>query len=168
MNLYEKWQKEGTDFTDQGEYNAYWDAYFEKEKRIYEEILNTKTSKLEGKISDLATHYNITPLEMVGFLDGINTSLESEIDLNLINEESEISVNIVYEKLLFNMYKAKADWLYGIEVWKDIFDSETRAKIKKDYLKSGTVRKNKEVGRNEPCPCGSGKKYKKCCINKEQ
>jgi len=24
------------------------------------------------------------------------------------------------------------------------------------------VRKNKKVGRNEPCPCGSGKKYKKC------
>ena len=26
-----------------------------------------------------------------------------------------------------------------------------------------TVRKNKKVGRNDPCPCGSGKKYKKCC-----
>ena len=28
---------------------------------------------------------------------------------------------------------------------------------------STTVRKNKKVGRNDPCPCGSGKKYKKCC-----
>ena len=26
-----------------------------------------------------------------------------------------------------------------------------------------TVRKKKKVGRNDPCPCGSGKKYKKCC-----
>lgn len=26
------------------------------------------------------------------------------------------------------------------------------------------VRKEKKVGRNEPCPCGSGKKYKKCCL----
>ena len=24
-----------------------------------------------------------------------------------------------------------------------------------------------KVGRNDPCPCGSGKKYKKCCMNKE-
>ncbi|MCP5506077.1 MAG: SEC-C domain-containing protein [Chlamydiales bacterium] len=24
----------------------------------------------------------------------------------------------------------------------------------------------KEVGRNDPCPCGSGKKYKKCCAQK--
>ena len=26
-----------------------------------------------------------------------------------------------------------------------------------------THRENKKIGRNEPCPCGSGKKYKKCC-----
>ena len=26
-----------------------------------------------------------------------------------------------------------------------------------------TVVKGKQVGRNDPCPCGSGKKYKKCC-----
>ncbi len=32
-------------------------------------------------------------------------------------------------------------------------------------VKSGTViRKTKKVGRNDPCPCGSGKKYKKCCM----
>jgi uncharacterized protein YecA (UPF0149 family) len=24
------------------------------------------------------------------------------------------------------------------------------------------------VGRNDPCPCGSGRKYKKCCLNKPQ
>jgi preprotein translocase subunit SecA len=25
-------------------------------------------------------------------------------------------------------------------------------------------RKKKKIGRNDPCPCGSGKKYKKCCL----
>ena len=30
-------------------------------------------------------------------------------------------------------------------------------------LNKSTVTKDKKVGRNEPCPCGSGKKYKKCC-----
>jgi hypothetical protein len=25
-----------------------------------------------------------------------------------------------------------------------------------------------KIGRNEPCPCGSGKKYKKCCLNNDQ
>lgn len=28
------------------------------------------------------------------------------------------------------------------------------------------VRTEKKIGRNEPCPCGSGKKYKKCCMKK--
>jgi len=35
----------------------------------------------------------------------------------------------------------------------------------KDALLETKVRK---VGRNDPCPCGSGLKYKKCCLNKDQ
>jgi len=32
-------------------------------------------------------------------------------------------------------------------------------------LENGTiVRKAKKIGRNEQCPCGSGKKYKRCCL----
>jgi preprotein translocase subunit SecA len=32
-----------------------------------------------------------------------------------------------------------------------------------------TIRRDgKKVGRNDPCPCGSGKKYKKCCLVKEE
>ena len=30
-------------------------------------------------------------------------------------------------------------------------------------LKKATVANEKKIGRNDPCPCGSGKKYKKCC-----
>lgn len=30
------------------------------------------------------------------------------------------------------------------------------------------IRAETRVGRNDPCPCGSGKKYKKCCLNKKQ
>jgi len=34
--------------------------------------------------------------------------------------------------------------------------------------KGVTVRREgRKVGRNDPCPCGSGKKYKKCCLLKE-
>ena len=32
--------------------------------------------------------------------------------------------------------------------------------------KQKTIKKSKKVGRNDPCPCGSGKKYKKCCYPK--
>jgi len=30
----------------------------------------------------------------------------------------------------------------------------------------GIAKKQIKIGRNAPCPCGSGKKYKKCCIDK--
>ena len=35
-------------------------------------------------------------------------------------------------------------------------------------VKKQPVRKDKKVGPNDPCPCGSGKKYKKCCMQKEK
>jgi uncharacterized protein len=30
----------------------------------------------------------------------------------------------------------------------------------------GTPSSSAKIGRNDPCPCGSGKKYKKCCLGK--
>ncbi|NOQ92327.1 MAG: DUF1186 domain-containing protein [Flavobacteriaceae bacterium] len=47
----------------------------------------------------------------------------------------------------------------------DFFDSPYE-KDEYEYKPPMTIVKDKKVGRNEPCPCGSGKKYKKCCINK--
>ena len=34
-------------------------------------------------------------------------------------------------------------------------------------VKKTPVRRKVEVGRNDPCPCGSGKKYKNCCWEKD-
>lgn len=34
-----------------------------------------------------------------------------------------------------------------------------------DYADSQTIRQGAKSGRNDPCPCGSGKKYKKCCLH---
>jgi preprotein translocase subunit SecA len=31
------------------------------------------------------------------------------------------------------------------------------------YVKPNPIRVGDKIGRNDPCPCGSGKKYKKCC-----
>ena len=52
-----------------------------------------------------------------------------------------------------------------------------RVKVAKETSAVGTaesivkpqpVRKDKKVGPNDPCPCGSGKKYKKCCMQKDK
>ena len=45
-----------------------------------------------------------------------------------------------------------------------MFDLEEELKkLYKEQKESTTIRKGKKVGRNDPCPCGSGKKYKFCC-----
>ena len=99
----------------------------------------------------------------MGFLDGIQTSLNNPFDLEKIDEDSEIDLDINFEKLFFNMLKAEAEYLYGLPQWENILTEEKMIEIIKDYKRSKTVHKEKEPGRNDPCPCGSGKKYKKCC-----
>ncbi|MGD9567060.1 MAG: SEC-C metal-binding domain-containing protein [Sedimentibacter sp.] len=44
-------------------------------------------------------------------------------------------------------------------------ESEDKKKLKEleNMIKSNKTAKGTKIGRNEPCPCGSGKKYKKCC-----
>lgn len=44
------------------------------------------------------------------------------------------------------------------------FKKEERERIERAKHEPVTVVK---IGRNEPCPCGSGKKYKKCCLQNE-
>ncbi|MCX7843447.1 MAG: SEC-C metal-binding domain-containing protein, partial [Clostridia bacterium] len=106
--------------------------------------------------------FNMDTVTMTGFIDGINTSLVKSIDLESLTEESSIKLEVDFEKLYYNMLDAKADWLYNLPQWEDVLPVEKRTEIRKEYNKSKTAVSNK-VGRNEPCPCGSGKKYKKCC-----
>ncbi len=163
MTLYEQWQDAGSQFEQQAEYDNYWKKYFLKEADNYREILANKQTAVKGSVDELAKHYGMTAMEFVGFLDGINESLTESIDVENLAEDSVIDITIDYEKLLFNMHAAKADWLYEMDEWAEIFDEEKRREIRKAYMKSKTVVKPPKVGRNEPCPCGSGKKYKKCC-----
>ena len=68
------------------------------------------------------------------------------------------------EKLYFNMHEAKADWLYNLREWDGVLSSERRREITKQWRESKQFRNTeKKIGPNDPCPCGSGKKYKKCC-----
>ena len=78
--------------------------------------------------------------------------------------ESVVRLEFDLEKLYWNMLDAKAEWLYSLPQWNELLPEIRRAAIKKEYNKTKTVVKEKKVGRNDPCPCGSGKKYKQCCL----
>ena len=61
------------------------------------------------------------------------------------------------------MVEAKADWLYELPQWENLIPAERREELYKEQKRSMTVVKPKKIMPNDPCPCGSGKKYKKCC-----
>jgi len=163
MSLYKEWNENLKGITTQEEYQAFFNEYMSKETECYKNILITKNPVVEGSIKDLAEKSSMTNMQFIGFLDGANTSFKEAVELDDLTEDSEIKAEFDFEKLLWNMHDSKADWLYGMNEWSNIFDDEKRKEIKKDYNRSKIVVKGEKVGRNDLCPCGSGKKYKKCC-----
>lgn len=162
MSLYKQWVDLMEGQTEET-FEAFWEEYSGTEMRIYENILENKDVHLAGKFSELVEKFEANPVIFMGFLDGIQTSLNNPFDLEKIDENSDIDLDVDFEKLFFNMLKAEAEYLYTLPQWENILSEEKMIEIIKDYKRSKTVHKEKEPGRNDPCPCGSGKKYKKCC-----
>lgn len=162
MTLYEQWREIAEKERTPQENEAFWKEYFLKEKDNYTKILANSQNNLKGTLAELAASFNMDTITFAGFLDGINTSLVQEVELDKLEDTSEIDIEINWEKLYFNMLDAKADWLYGLPEWDSILSEEVRKDITTEFRKSGMAVSNK-IGRNDPCPCGSGKKYKKCC-----
>ena len=141
-----------------------WSGYFQIEKGIYEKILSNPTQVIEGTVKELAERFDTEILIMTGFLDGINESLKGyENPIDTMEEDTVVKIEIDPEKLYYNMVEAKADWLYNLPMWDQILTEEKRKELYKTQQASGTIVKGPKIGRNDPCPCGSGKKYKKCC-----
>jgi hypothetical protein len=141
-----------------------WSGYFTIEKGIYEKILSSPTEVITGTVKELAEKYGTELLIMTGFLDGINDSLKDyQNPIETMEENTEVKIEIDPEKLYYNMVEAKAEWLYGLPQWDSILTEERRKELYKQQKASGTIRKGKKIFPNDPCPCGSGKKYKKCC-----
>ena len=142
---------------------AIWDKYFAEEKVVYEGLLADPSNVVTGTVKELAEKYHMELKYMVGFLDGINESLKEPNPIEDMTEDTTVSLDIDLEKLYYNMVEAKADWLYELPAWDKLLTPERRKELYREQKKSGTIVKGKKIGRNDPCPCGSGKKYKKCC-----
>ena len=151
------------ELANQAELQKFWQRYFLLEKGVYEKLLTNPDEVVEGTVKELADKYGLSILEMAGFLDGINESLVEPNPIETMEEDTKVSLAFDKEKLYKNMVDARADWLYNLPMWDEIFDAETKHKLYLEQKKSGTVIVGKKIGRNDPCPCGSCKKYKKCC-----
>lgn len=94
-------------------------------------------------IYDYGTKKSFDP-SMNWVIDDIK-KVESEFDILLETNAAQI-------KIIYAMSKMKLD------NYLDQIDEENDSYVQEPAVST-------KIGRNEPCPCGSGKKYKKCCIN---
>ena len=162
--LLEQWR--GTAYSEtanKGDLQRLWADYFEKEKNIYASLLADPDTEVKGSVKELAEKYGVSVMIMVGFLDGINDSLVEANPIEEMDEDTVVSLKFDKELLYKNMVAAGADWLYSLEQWNDIFTQERQKALYKEQKRSTTIVNEAKVYPNDPCPCGSGKKYKKCC-----
>jgi len=166
MKLFETWKKMTEMCTDEQQLMAFWKEYYAAETENYKRILGEKNFSFSGTVQELAESFGMEPAVFTGFIDGINTSLKEQIAVEELEEDSTVSFDIDLQKLYYNMRNAKAEWLYELTEWEDILTEEERKVITKQWRNDNMAVSDK-VGRNEPCPCGSGKKYKSCCGKNE-
>lgn len=165
MTLLEKWHKMAyNENEDKNKLQKLWSDYFLVEKEIYKQLLATPNKEVKGTVKELADKYETDIMTMTGFLDGINDSLVKPNPIEEMEEDTKVSLKFDKELLYKNMVAAGADWLYGLEEWNEIFDADKQKDLYREQKRSQTVvNEGPKIGRNDPCPCGSGKKYKKCC-----
>ena len=164
MSLLQNWRDIAyNQEADKKQLQQFWTNYFLIEKNIYEQLLSNPDEVVKGTVKELAEKYKVDVMTMVGFLDGINDSLVIPNPIEEMEEDTVVTLAYDKELLYKNMVDAKADWLYNLPMWDEIFTEEQKKTLYMEQKKSGTVIKGKKIGRNDPCPCGSGKKYKKCC-----
>ena len=164
MALLKKWRDMAySETANKGDLQRLWSQYFEEEKGIYAQLLKNPDEVVTGTVKELAEKYDVTIMTMTGFLDGINDSLKEQNPIEEMEEDTVVNLGLEKELLSKNMVAAGADWLYNLEEWEPIFDEEKRKELYKEQKSSTTVVKEEKIYPNDPCPCGSGKKYKKCC-----
>lgn len=74
----------------------------------------------------------------------------------------------MFEDMILRIQEDTVKYLYNIKIQRA---PQQQRNVNMDDVKTNeseiegrpTAARNKKVGRNDPCPCGSGKKYKKCC-----
>ena len=164
MALLQQWRDMAySETANKGDLQRLWSDYFQKEKEIYAQLLKTPDKAVKGTVKELADKYEVDLMTMTGFLDGINDSLKKPNPIDEMEEDTKVSLGFDKELLYKNMVGAGADWLYNLEEWNEIFDEDKRKALYREQKESTTVHKEKKIYPNDPCPCGSGKKYKKCC-----
>ena len=79
----------------------------------------------------------------------------------------EAMVNAIREETVRRLFLVQVRTNQEVKRERVAKETGTAAATKSEVKKS-PIKKDRKVGPNDPCPCGSGKKYKKCCMQKDK
>ena len=80
MTLFEQWKDLIENQTEET-FRDFWEEYSGAETKIYSDILDKPEEKMTGTLGELAAKYEVRPVIFMGFLDGIQTSLNNPFSL---------------------------------------------------------------------------------------
>ena len=134
--------------------------YEEKMKSVPDEIRNEFEKAIALRVIDSAWIEHISSMEHLR--DGIG--LRGYAQTNPLQAYTMEGYEM-FDNLLNNIDSKISLYLLKAEITQNTERKQTivgKAQDGKEKLKS-TPKTSKKIGRNDPCPCGSGKKYKQCC-----
>lgn len=163
MLLLDAWKRIAFDTQNQPVKHV-WDEFYAKERAVYAGLLKDKKTRIEGTIAELAESFRMTNVQVCAFLDGIHECVDGLPTLTEVEETTVIGFDIEFDRLYKQMVEYKAENLYTLPEWDNVFPPEKQKELYREQKSSHTIVRNEaKIGRNEPCACGSGKKHKKCC-----
>ena len=89
----------------------------------------------------------------------MTVQIRSEQQVEAVAETQRSPINVQYHHAAFEEALGEAESFEGGEPNRDAEDHPEKHQP--------FVRQGEKIGRNDPCPCGSGKKHKKCCLAKQ-
>jgi len=139
----------------------------EKEKEFGQELMNYLMKVIMLQAIDI--HWKEHLLSMDHLREGIGLRGYGQKDpiREYQREGYEMFMDMIFRVKMHSIEK-----LCMVRIQREEEVEEIRQKQKQDYVmsrgedtpaKQTIKREGGKVGRNDPCPCGSGKKYKKCC-----
>ena len=176
--LEERVLPEGTDYLTESRLEK-WD-YAEILQRVIKKVIETYEEKI-ARYKEMGIDFN--EVERVVLLKNVDTKWIDHIDamdtlkrgISLRGYAHENPIN-AYKREGLDMFEAMIESIQldtvTILLKSEVRKTPTKQAEKKELQEgggssenkpSGTIVKGKKIGRNDPCPCGSGKKYKNCC-----
>ena len=145
-------------------------------RKIYEKVIHDYEQKIKDLPNDIindfekAIHLNVIDRH---WMEHINTMehLREGIGLRGYAQENPLQAYVsegfaLFEEMLARIDEQTTIYILKAEIKQNLETKEV-ANIATNEDKSKTIKRQpkkvNKIGRNEPCPCGSGKKYKQCC-----